>query len=149
LLGGAADRSADQGRRQRLSSLVAGVGLVPELDLRLAEAPTQQYRTAIHLAGKIDETEPAILQLNAKLLELLLKSVDLAGERLRVTLQLFRTLAGLAGTRGGRDEIQLEDLLAPESMLTHHVLDDLPNEGKRAIRAFDSEEQRHVPEVSA
>jgi hypothetical protein len=62
-----------------------------------------------------------------------------------LALQLFGTFAWLTGARRRRHEIELEDFLAPETVLSYDVLHDLANERKGSIRAFDGE---HVPEVS-
>src|SRR5436190_9515013 len=133
--------------RQRLTPSVAGVELVPELDLGLAEAPTEQDAPTVHLAREIDEPKAAILEINAQLLELMLKSVDLTREHLCLALQLLGALARLSGACCRRHEIELEDFLAPEAVLSHHVFHDLANERKGSIRAFDGE-QHHVAEVS-
>jgi hypothetical protein len=122
-----------------LPSRVAGVELVPELDLGLAESPTQKDVPAIHLAREVHEAETAVLQLDTQLLELLLESIDLACENLCLALQLLSAFAWLTGARRRRHEIELEDLLAPEAVLSYDVLHDLANERKGSIRAFDGE----------
>jgi hypothetical protein len=139
--------SSNQGRGQRLPAGIASVELVPELDLGLAEPPAKQNLATVHLAGEIDEAKSPVLELNAQLLELVLKAVDLAGEHLSLPLELLGSVARLTGARARRYKIELENLLTPESMLANDILDDLANEWQSAIRPFDSE-QRHVREVS-
>src|SRR6185295_10736926 len=64
---------------QRMPARVSGVFLVPELHVGLAQAPAEQHLAAADLAGKVDQAKPPILELDAKLLELALVAVDLAG----------------------------------------------------------------------
>src|SRR4051794_12845581 len=59
-------RSADERRRERLSTGETGVLVVPELHGRLAEAPAEQHSAAIELAGKVDQADAAVLELDAE-----------------------------------------------------------------------------------
>src|SRR5262249_38306572 len=96
-------------------------------------------------ARKIDETESPVLEQDAELLELALKAVDLARERLCIPFQLLGAAALLAWARGRRDQIELEDLLTPQTMLAHDILDDFADQRQRPVRLFDGE-QLHVRE---
>ena len=58
-----------------MAARISRVDFVPELDLWLAEPPAQQHGPTVHLAGKIHEPEPAILQRDSKLLQLTLEAV--------------------------------------------------------------------------
>src|SRR6266568_1948371 len=112
---------------------------MPELHLSFAESPTQQHASSGHLAGKVDESESPILELDAQLLELALIAVDLAGDSLRVPLELLGAISWLVRTRGGRDEVELENLLAPYAVLSYDVLDDPPHERQCLVRLFYAE----------
>src|SRR5205807_1086914 len=127
-LGSIAGRDTGIEREKSRASSVSSICVVPELHLGFAESPTQQHASSAHLAGKVDESESAILELDAQLLELALIAVDLAGDGLRVLLELVGAISWLVGTSGRRDEVELENLLAPHAVLSHDVLDDPPDE---------------------
>jgi hypothetical protein len=94
---------------------------------------------AAGLAREVNEAEPRILELDAECLELALIAIELAGERQRFALELFTAVVRLVGARRRRDKIELEDRLAPATMLLDDILDDLPNQRKRAVRLIDGE----------
>jgi hypothetical protein len=136
--------STDERGSQRLTSLIAGVELVPELDLWLTEAPTEENGASIHLAREVHQTQAPVLELNPELLELLLESVDLSRDGLRVSLELFGPLARLTDARGRCHEIELEDLLAPQPVLANDILHDLANERERSIGLIDGEQRQEL-----
>src|SRR5262249_52972977 len=120
-----------------------GVELVPELNLWLAEVPTQEHHAPIVFARIVHEAEARIFELDSELLELALISIELARVGLRLTLELFRAIARILGAVGRRNEVQLEDRLAPFAVLPHDVLDDLANQWEGSIGLVDRE-QLHV-----
>jgi len=126
--------------RQGLSPRVSGVDVVPELDFGLTEAPAQEHRPAVHLARKVHEAEPRIFQLNSQILELPLIAVDLASQGLHRPLQHFGAFARLIATIARRDEVELEDRFTPTAVLLHDVVDNLANEGQRAVCLLDGEQ---------
>jgi hypothetical protein len=113
---------------------------MPELDFGLAKAPTEQHMSTAGLAREIDQAESRIFELDAEGLELALVPVELTRQVERASLELFAAIVRFVGTRGRGDEIELEDRLAPATMLLYDVLDDLPNQWKRAVRLIDREE---------
>src|SRR3954466_10132557 len=123
--------SSDWRGLQRLASGISGILFVPELDFALAQPPAQQHAPAPDFAREIDETHASVFEKDAELLELALIAIDLARERLGIALELLRAFARFIGTRRRRDEIELEDLFAPQPVLAHDVLDDPTNEWKR------------------
>src|SRR3954469_24379224 len=131
---------ADELRRQWLPAGVARIDLVPELHLGFSEAPAQEDVAAGHLAREIDETQTRILELDSEIFELTLVSVDLARQRLHGALQRTRAFGWIICPQTRRHEVELEDRLAPAAMLLDDVLDDLTDEGKRAVGLFDGEQ---------
>src|SRR5687767_10805728 len=113
---------------------------MPELDLLFAQAPAQQHLSPTDLTREVHESHPAILELDAELLELLLVSVDLPGQGLRFAFELFGAVTWLVDTRRRGDEVELENLLAPLTMLAHHVFDDSTDERKCPVGFVDGEE---------
>src|SRR5262245_60812351 len=119
---------------------------MPELDLRLAEPPAEQHATTADLAGIVDESHAAILELNAEVFELALIAVDLAGQRLRVAFELLGALTRLLHARRRRDQVELENLLAPHAMLPNDVFHDTTHERERLVRFVYREEVFHERE---
>src|SRR5512132_3977888 len=122
---------ANKLRRKWLASGVARVDLVPELDLGLSEPPTQQHGAASHLAREIHQSQSAILELDAKILELALVAVELTCQSKRLTLELFAALPGRVNARRRCYEVELENRLAPAAMLLDDILDDFPDQRER------------------
>ena len=73
-----AEGSNGDGGCERLTSGVAGVELVPELNLGLAEVPAQEHHASLEIAREIHQAESRILELDSELLELALIPIELA-----------------------------------------------------------------------
>jgi nucleotide-binding universal stress UspA family protein len=104
------------------------------LDLGLAQPPAQQNGSAVHLARKVDESQAPVLELNAKLLKLLLKAVDLVGNGLRVALQLLGAVARLARARSAGAAIVEEVKLRNAELCVVGA----PRRGRRGAPIFGS-----------
>ena len=113
---------------------------MPVLHRGLAEPPAQEHAPAVHLARKVDQTDPPVLELDAERIELALELVDVARDGLDLPLQGGGAGVGVIGTHAGAQQIQLDDRLLPARVRAHDVLDDPPDERQRAIRVIDGEE---------
>src|SRR5688500_1557757 len=72
--------SANGFGHQRLAAGIAGVYLVPECHVGLAQTPAEKDLAAAHHAREINETDARILDLNPEVGELATKTLDIASE---------------------------------------------------------------------
>ena len=113
---------------------------MPELDFGLTESPAQQHAAASHQRWKIDQSLPAILELNTKRLELTLAFVDLARQGLSFALELLATVVRLIRALRQRNVVERDNRLSPTLMQTDDVRHDPSDERQCAIGLFDGEE---------
>ena len=131
--------SADERRRKRLATRVAGIGVVPELHRRLTELPAEENRLPFQLAGKVNQPDAAILELNAEGLELRLKAIEFTGVLLNAPLERNHAGIGETSHARGAEQVELHDGLVPPPVFSNHILDDPANERKRAIGLINRE----------
>ena len=126
--------------RKGLPSRIARIDLVPVLHFGLAKPPAEQHMPTGHLAGKVDESEARILELNSEVFELSLVTVDLSRKRLHRTLESSGALTRLIRASAGRHQVELQNRLAPATVLLDDIVDDFADEGKRAVCLLDGEQ---------
>ena len=131
--------SADERRRKRLATGVAGLRVVPELHRRLAQLPAEENRLPVQFAGVVDQPNAAILELDAEGLQLRLKAIELTGVLLDASFERNQAGIGKTGHARGAEQVELHNGFVPAPVFSYHILDDPANERKRAIGLINRE----------
>ena len=113
------------------------VDFVPVHHARLAELPAVVDVAPIYLPAKIHEPGVHAFDDDTEGVQLGNIAFDFSGETLRFGLKELRDGVGMLGTGADGRELELTDLVFPEPVIAHEVVDDPADQWEGAVGFFD------------